>query len=71
VLRDTADHCKVSAGGHMNHEARTEHDPDSGIPLATHLARRFGGREPTDQMAQVLDMFESFRGKAVQDLDGD
>ena len=35
------------------------------------LTNRFGGREPTNEMAQVLDTLESLHGKPIQTLDAD
>jgi acetyl esterase len=37
--------------------------------LAVEMTSMFGGREPTREMAQVLDMLESLHGKPIQDLD--
>jgi acetyl esterase/lipase len=33
------------------------------------MASRFGGREPTPEMAQVLDMLQSLHGKPLEELD--
>ena len=56
--------------GYMKSELHLANDNiEPETPLVTRLANRFGGRGPTDEMAQVLDMLESLHGRPVQDLD--
>lgn len=45
---------------------------ESGVPsrdIELEMASKFGGREPTHEMAQVLDMLESLHGKPIAELD--
>jgi len=39
--------------------------------IAAQMTSMFGGREPTREMAQVLDMLQSLHGKPLPDLDAD
>ena len=41
----------------------------AGRDIELEMASMFGGREPTHEMAQVLDMLQSLHGKPIPDLD--
>ncbi|HXF23279.1 MAG TPA: alpha/beta hydrolase [Gemmatimonadaceae bacterium] len=47
----------------LNERAASERD------IELEMASMFGGREPTHEMAQVLDMLQSLHGKPLQELD--
>ncbi len=51
--------------GEMNPGDRSENSDE----LAIQMTSMFGGREPTMEMAQVLDMLESLHGKPIPELD--
>lgn len=53
----------------MDNNTNMRDDTDARDEIVVQMASMFGGREPTHEMAQVLDMLQSLHGKPIPDLD--